>query len=213
VTFTNGARAALRVAIGLIPFFFLAAFFEGFVTRFTEMSDIGRMVIIFGSLIFVLWYFVALPYIAAHRVKKNIQEEPERSVFMRVLVWFSIVITSPFSPVALALIKIKQGNERVSVLEYLTSLKMFNPITRTRIFMGLLLFLLPTIAILMQAVTGKGADMFTYIFFGFCYSGGLSMIIWAAYNANRYEEDDLNIDRQSRVKESVYESKGTSVKV
>lgn len=213
VAFTNGARSALRIAIGLIPFFFLAAFFEGFVTRYTEMSDAGRMIIIFGSLVFVLWYFVALPFIAASRVKSQIAEEPVRSIYMRILVWFSIIITAPFSPVALALIKIKQGNERVSVLEYLTTLKSFNPITRTRIFMGLLLFLLPTIAILMQAVTGKGADMFTYIFFGMCYSGGLSMIIWAAYNANRYEEDDLTIDRVSRVKESVYESKGTSVKV
>lgn len=213
VAFMNGARDALRVAIGLIPFFFLAAFFEGFVTRYTEMSDIGRMIIIFGSLVFVLWYFVALPYIAAARARKPTDDEASAGLFNRILIWFSIVITSPASPIALAMIKINRGTERVSVLEYLTTLKTFNPVTRSRIFMGLLLFLLPTLALIMQVVTGKGADMFTYIFFGMCYSGAISLIIWAAYNVNRYDEDDQIIDRTSKVKESIYESKGTSVKV
>ena len=39
------------------------------------------------------------------------------------------------------------------------------------------------------------------------------LIIRAAIRVNQYEIDDLQIERRSRVNESVYESKGTSFKV
>ena len=71
VSFMRGAREALKIGIGLVPFFFLAAFFEGFITRYTEMNDYMRMAIIFTSLIFVVWYFVVWPFFAGGNYKQG----------------------------------------------------------------------------------------------------------------------------------------------
>jgi hypothetical protein len=69
VAFMRGAREALKIGVGLIPFFFLAAFFEGFVTRYTQMNDYMRVAIIFTSLVFVVWYFVVWPIFADGKYK------------------------------------------------------------------------------------------------------------------------------------------------
>jgi uncharacterized membrane protein SpoIIM required for sporulation len=69
VAFMRGAREALKIGVGLIPFFFLAAFFEGFVTRYTQMNDYMRAAIIFTSLVFVVWYFVVWPIFADGKYK------------------------------------------------------------------------------------------------------------------------------------------------
>ncbi|CAN5848933.1 hypothetical protein BH11BAC7_BH11BAC7_18770 [soil metagenome] len=71
VSFMRGAREALKIGIGLIPFFFLAAFFEGFITRYTQMNDYMRMAIIFTSLIFVVWYFIIWPFFAEEKHKNR----------------------------------------------------------------------------------------------------------------------------------------------
>jgi len=212
IAFMRGAREALKIAIGLIPFFFLAAFFEGFVTRFTEMNDAGRMCIIFGSLVFVVWYFIAFPFVLAAGQKKE-SVMLAYSVLTKIVTWFAIIITSPISPIVLYFVKINENGKEISVLEYLTTVRHVNPVTLSRILMGLLLILLPTLALVMQAITNKPPDIGTYIFFAFCELAGIALIIRGAYMINRFEEGDLQIDRSSRVKESVYESKGTSIKV
>lgn len=60
--FQLSMRRGLKIFIGLIPMFILAAFFEGFLTRFTETPDVIRLFFILSSLAFVLWYFVWLPW-------------------------------------------------------------------------------------------------------------------------------------------------------
>jgi len=60
--FQLSMRRGLKIFIGLIPMFILAAFFEGFLTRFTETPDAVRLFFILSSLAFVLWYFVWLPW-------------------------------------------------------------------------------------------------------------------------------------------------------
>ncbi len=55
-------RRGFKIFIGTVPIFVLAAIFEGFLTRFTETPDILRGLFILASLLFVLWYFVFLPY-------------------------------------------------------------------------------------------------------------------------------------------------------
>lgn len=211
--FRRGGREALKIAIGLVPFFFLAAFFEGFVTRYTEMNDLGRIAIIFGSLVFVLWYFVAFPYILSIRGQSKELIGIAHTVFTKILMWTAIVLTAPIVPIVLSLIKVNDRGRRITLIEYLTRVKGINPITMVRILLAMLLILLPTIALIMEAVTGKHPDGPSYIFFALCYVGGISLIIWAAYMINRFEETDLEIGRTTRVKESVYGSKGTSVKV
>lgn len=211
--FKRGARDAMKVAIGLIPFFFLAAFFEGFVTRYTDLSDLMRKFIIFGSLVFVVWYFILLPYILTIRLKPKGEGVMIHSFLTKCLMWFAIILTSPITPVALAIIRVTDKTKQMSALEYLTRIKEVNPITMSRILFGMLLIFLPTISFIGAAVDGKMPDSISFIFFCICYLGGLAMIVWAAYMANRYEEDDLQIERSSKVRDTHYESKGSSVKV
>jgi len=59
-------RQGLKIFVGLIPMFVLAAFFEGFLTRFTDTPDAVRLLFILSSLAFVLWYFVWLPWHKSH---------------------------------------------------------------------------------------------------------------------------------------------------
>lgn len=55
-------RRGLKIFIGVVPVIILAAFFEGFFTRFTETPDFVRGMFIGTSLFFMLWYFVWLPW-------------------------------------------------------------------------------------------------------------------------------------------------------
>lgn len=61
-SFVRGVKAGLKIVISTIPFFILAGFLEGFVTRRTEMPDWLAIVIISGSLMLVLYYYVYLPF-------------------------------------------------------------------------------------------------------------------------------------------------------
>lgn len=54
-------RRGIKIFLGIIPVIVLAAFFEGFLTRYTETPQFVRAIFIGVSLFFVLWYFVWLP--------------------------------------------------------------------------------------------------------------------------------------------------------
>ncbi len=60
-SFKRGAKDAVKIVFGLIPFFICAGFLESFVTRYTEMPLWLSLIIILGSLFFLVWYFVYLP--------------------------------------------------------------------------------------------------------------------------------------------------------
>ncbi len=60
--FQRAARRAVYIFLGLIPLFLLAAFFEGFLTRYTDTPAALRLAFIGASLVFVLGYFVYLPW-------------------------------------------------------------------------------------------------------------------------------------------------------
>ncbi len=60
--FQLSMRRGLKIFIGLIPMFVLAAFFEGYLTRYTETPAPVRFMFILASLAFVLGYFVLLPW-------------------------------------------------------------------------------------------------------------------------------------------------------
>lgn len=59
----NAAKDALKIVVGLIPVFIVAAFIESFWTRLTEMPIIFNIVIISISAIFIAWYFFIYPHI------------------------------------------------------------------------------------------------------------------------------------------------------
>ena len=62
ISVMNGASDGMKVIIGLLPVFLIAAFFEGFITRHTEMPAWLSVSILTGSLFFIVYYFVIYPY-------------------------------------------------------------------------------------------------------------------------------------------------------
>lgn len=59
--FIRAARRGVKIIVGLVPVFIAAGFLEGFVTRYTAMPLPVSLLIIGGSLGFILWYFVYYP--------------------------------------------------------------------------------------------------------------------------------------------------------
>ena len=60
--FTMTAKQALKVAIGLIPVFAVAAIFESYVTRYyQQMPEVLKLAIILFSFSFIVWYFFIYP--------------------------------------------------------------------------------------------------------------------------------------------------------
>ncbi len=60
-SFMISVKAGLKIMLSTIPFFIVAGFLEGFVTRHTEMPDIVALIIIILSLFSILYYYVYYP--------------------------------------------------------------------------------------------------------------------------------------------------------
>jgi uncharacterized membrane protein SpoIIM required for sporulation len=60
-SFIRGAKDGVKILISTIPFFIIAGFLEGFVTRHTEMPDWLAVTIIGGSLYLIVFYYVIYP--------------------------------------------------------------------------------------------------------------------------------------------------------
>lgn len=87
-SFTRGVKDALKIMVALIPITITAAFLESYVTHLmsqafdTERGNVGlpvwvSIIILAGSLSFVVWYFVIYP---VRLKKKQAQLNPEQSV-------------------------------------------------------------------------------------------------------------------------------------
>jgi uncharacterized membrane protein SpoIIM required for sporulation len=61
VSFKNGAKLGIKIVLGLIPFFIIAGFIEGFITRYSNMPIYLKFSIIGGSLLLIIWYFFIYP--------------------------------------------------------------------------------------------------------------------------------------------------------
>ena len=59
--FKQGAKDGVKIMIGLMPVFGLAAFFEGFITRLYNDISVFTTIITSASIVFVIWYFVIYP--------------------------------------------------------------------------------------------------------------------------------------------------------
>jgi len=57
----KGTKDGLKLMIGLVPVFIMAAFLEGFITRYATMPRLISASILLGSLTFITWYFVFYP--------------------------------------------------------------------------------------------------------------------------------------------------------
>ena len=61
-SFQISAKRGLKIMLGIIPIFVFAGFFEGFLTRMTEIPDAIRAMFILINLAIILFYFVWYPY-------------------------------------------------------------------------------------------------------------------------------------------------------
>lgn len=59
--FREGAKDGVKIMIGIIPVFIIAAFFEGLVTRLYNDASLLTTFVTTSSAIFVIWYFVIYP--------------------------------------------------------------------------------------------------------------------------------------------------------
>lgn len=60
-SFKRGVSTAMKIAIGLVPLIIVAAVFESFVTRLTDMPLPLNVLIVVGTLAFMAWYVLVLP--------------------------------------------------------------------------------------------------------------------------------------------------------
>ncbi|UII76359.1 stage II sporulation protein M [Flagellimonas sp. HMM57] len=60
-SFKRGVKNGLKIMVSTVPFFIIAGFLEGFVTRHTEMPDWLAILIILGSLGLILFYYIIYP--------------------------------------------------------------------------------------------------------------------------------------------------------
>jgi uncharacterized membrane protein SpoIIM required for sporulation len=57
----TGVKDGVKIVIGLMPIFAIAAFFEGFVTRYYNMPIFLSSAILIASGSFIVWYFIVYP--------------------------------------------------------------------------------------------------------------------------------------------------------
>ncbi len=73
--FKQGAKDGVKIMIGLMPIFALAAFFEGFITRlYNDISWLTTGVFAL-SVIFVAWYFIIWPIRLSRKLSVQLNEE------------------------------------------------------------------------------------------------------------------------------------------
>jgi len=70
-SFIKGVKNGLKIVMSTIPFFIVAGFLEGFVTRITEMPDWLAVLIIFSSLCLILFYYVIYPIYLHKKYQPN----------------------------------------------------------------------------------------------------------------------------------------------
>ncbi len=62
ISLRRGASRAVKIVIGLVPVFIVAAILESYVTRhYQTLGVAGSLTIAILSMIYVLWYFIIYP--------------------------------------------------------------------------------------------------------------------------------------------------------
>ncbi|HVE61933.1 MAG TPA: stage II sporulation protein M [Chitinophagaceae bacterium] len=57
----EGAKDGVKIVVGLVPIFIVAAFIEGFITRYYKMPLWMSLSFLFVCAVFIIWYFIILP--------------------------------------------------------------------------------------------------------------------------------------------------------
>ncbi len=70
-SFTRGVKSGLKIVVSTIPFFIIAGFLEGFVTRMTNMPDLIAILIIISSFCLIIFYYVYYPLYLLNKSKNE----------------------------------------------------------------------------------------------------------------------------------------------
>ncbi len=70
-SFKQGAKDGVKILVSLVPIFMVAAFFEGFVTRYDSMPKWLSGMILLGSASFIAWYYIIYPILLQKRLDRN----------------------------------------------------------------------------------------------------------------------------------------------
>ncbi|RCH53724.1 stage II sporulation protein M [Mucilaginibacter hurinus] len=81
VALKMGAKDGVKIASGIIPLFLTAAFFEGFVTRHTEMPVWLSITILTCSFVFITWYVVLYPALLNKKLNLNTINNTDETTF------------------------------------------------------------------------------------------------------------------------------------
>jgi len=73
--FKQGAKDGVKIIIGLLPIFALAAFFEGFITRLYNDISVLTTAVFALSVVFVIWYFIIWPITIEKKFSQQLNEE------------------------------------------------------------------------------------------------------------------------------------------
>jgi len=71
----RAAKDGVKITVGVLPVFIVAAFFEGFVTRYYKMHWMLSSLILVSSAAFIVWYFVIYPIRLQRRLSFQMTEE------------------------------------------------------------------------------------------------------------------------------------------
>ena len=74
VSFKKGALDGMKITIGILPIIVVAAIFESFVTRHTEMPVWLSVTILATSLLFMVWYVILYPIHLSRTLNKGSEE-------------------------------------------------------------------------------------------------------------------------------------------
>lgn len=73
--FKQGAKDGVKMMIGLVPVFIVAAFFEGLFTRLYNDLSILTTALVSLSVLFVIWYFIIYPIRLSKKLAVQLNEE------------------------------------------------------------------------------------------------------------------------------------------
>jgi uncharacterized membrane protein SpoIIM required for sporulation len=76
-SFREGVKDGVKIVVGLVPVFGIAAFFEGFITGLYKMPLALNLILLSISAIFIIWYFIVYPFRLYHQMKNRIPEVHE----------------------------------------------------------------------------------------------------------------------------------------
>ncbi|HZH00203.1 MAG TPA: stage II sporulation protein M [Flavisolibacter sp.] len=71
----QGAKDGIKIVVGLVPIFVVAAFIEGFITRYYKMPLFMSLSILFVCGLFIIWYFIYYPIKLRQASIRKVQAE------------------------------------------------------------------------------------------------------------------------------------------